>query len=61
MWLTAHPVDHVEFFKKRLGQKRYDALTVRANTMQRPDEKMVCLVLQEELKKFKPFIFGARK
>jgi len=48
--MTAFPLEHVEFFKKRLGEKRFDALRLRAHTPQKVDEKMIAMGLKMELK-----------
>lgn len=50
-WLTANPHEHRALWFKRLGEKAYDRLTLRANTPQKVDEKMVCLWLESELKR----------
>lgn len=46
---TEHPLEHVEWFKKRLG-KRFDALTIRANTIGKPDRSLIKIWLDNELK-----------
>ncbi len=48
-YLGAHPVEHVEFFKARLGE-RFDLLTARAYRTGRPDENAITLYLKEKLK-----------
>lgn len=50
---TEHPLEHVKWFEKRLGQKRFEALTLRANTPKKPDLKMVELFCKHEIKKMR--------
>ena len=47
---TANPVLHRMFFLRRLGEIRYNALMVRANTPKKPDYEMINLWLSQELK-----------
>jgi len=47
---TEHPLEHVEWFKKRLGEKRFDALTIKANTPEKPDKEMIRLWIKEKFK-----------
>lgn len=47
---TANPLEHTEWFRKRLGPTKFDALTLRANVHQKVDEKLICLWLKQELK-----------
>lgn len=49
MFFTGNPEEHRKFFVKRLGQARYDRLTVRANTPQRVDEHAIATALTLEL------------
>lgn len=51
---TGHPLEHVEWFSNRLGVKKFNALTLRANTPQKPDRAMIGLWLKEKLKE----VFG---
>jgi len=51
--MGADPVAHCDFFMKRLGQKRYDALTIRANTPGKPDQKMLMIKYKMLNKAFK--------
>lgn len=51
--LGANPHEHRELFLKRLGQKKYDALGVRARTPAKVDEKLIVIALKEELRKLK--------
>ena len=43
---TAHPHEHREWFLKRLGEKKYNALMLRANTPKKPDYEMIRLWLK---------------
>lgn len=59
--MGAHPNEHVEFFKKRLGEKRFEALANRFHIPQKVDEKLIVLWCKQEIKKLKekePVIFG---
>lgn len=48
---TENPLDHTEWFKKRLGEKAFDALTLRANSYGKPDTEMVKIFCKREIKK----------
>ena len=39
-YLTAHPEEHRNFQLKRLGQREFDALMIRANTYHKKDRAM---------------------
>lgn len=49
-YFTAHPQEHQEWQLKRLGQKEYDALMIRANTPVKRDRKMSLLIAKQLLK-----------
>lgn len=51
-YFTANPAEHRDFFFKRLGEERFNALMVRANTPQRyrPDDRIVALGFRLRLK-----------
>ena len=49
-YLGSHPLDHVELFKKRLGENRFDLLTLRANMPKKVDQKLVVLEMKDRLK-----------
>lgn len=51
--LTEHPYVHTEWFKKRLGEKEFLKLNIRANMTYKPDRKMIEMYLKEKLKYFK--------
>jgi hypothetical protein len=52
-YFTENPSEHSGFFLKRLGQKRYDNLTIRARTPQKVDEKAIAFRLKLELENLK--------
>lgn len=52
-FFTENPLDHTEWFKNRLGEKEFKKLTIRANTPQKHDEKLICLYISQQLKKLK--------
>jgi hypothetical protein len=49
MYLTAHPVEHYEWFKQRLGDG-FDLLNSRARQTGRPDKELLTLYYTEKLK-----------
>ena len=50
-YLDGHPVEKVEFFLKRLGQERFDALDGRRRiTWPKPDKKLLTIYLQQKIK-----------
>lgn len=51
--LTANPELHRQFMLKKIGQKEYDALMIRANFPRKPDYEMINLYLTEKLKELK--------
>lgn len=46
---TEQPMIHVEWFKVRLGIKRFNSLLLRANTVQKPDKELIRIWLKKEL------------
>lgn len=46
------PADYSEWKKKKLGEKLFKELMVRANTIKKRDDKMTCLILKSLLKDF---------
>ena len=53
-WFHQNPIEEVEFFRKRLGDDKFDALTREANrTWPKPDKAAITLYLKQELKKIK--------
>lgn len=49
--MESHKSELSEFFLKRLGQERYDLLTVRANTITKVDEELIVLWAKSELER----------
>lgn len=49
-YLTAHPLEHVEWKKQQIGQREFDLLVLRANTPQKKDRKMALIQAKELLK-----------
>jgi len=47
MYLGEHPNKHYEFFRKRLGTERFEALNIRAEKLIKPDREFI----KEDLKK----------
>lgn len=52
-FLTENPVEHVSWFRKRLGQANYDALLLRANAHKKPDTELLILGLGQAIKMLK--------
>lgn len=50
-YFQSNPNEHRDFFFKRLGEKRFNALVVRAHTPQKIDEKLIIIWLKQELEK----------
>lgn len=55
-----HPNEHREFFLKKLGQKKYDALVLRAHTPTKIDEKALVIAFKKELEMMNSQIIGYR-
>lgn len=51
--LTAHPLEHMDLFRHRLGETRFNQLTLRANTPTKVDEKMIEIILLSEIASLK--------
>lgn len=49
-YFDEHHYEHSEWFKKRLGEERFEKLTMQANTLYRVDEELVELYLRQKLK-----------
>lgn len=49
--MEKHEREFKDFFLKRLGQKRYDLLILRANTITKMDESLIVLWSKSELEK----------
>ena len=50
-YLDSHPVEKVDFFKRRLGEAAFNALRVRTNTFAKRDDKLVVAWCQEMLRR----------
>lgn len=62
-YFEENPWDHVEFFKKRLGKKRFAALQIIAEIPQKQDYKLLAIFWKEVLREkglypFKKQSFG---
>lgn len=49
LYLTAHPAEHADFFKKLLSDK-YDLLEGRMRNLDKPDKKLIELYYKEKIK-----------
>jgi len=49
MYLTAHPYEHTEFFKKRIGERAFDLLMARTKP-QKPDIQALTIYLGNKIK-----------
>lgn len=47
---TANPALHTEWFKKRLGEKRFKDLRIQANLIKRRDDKLDEIIIKAWLK-----------
>ena len=47
-FFTANPELHRQFYLKRIGQKEYDALMIRANTPGKPDYQLLKIWLSRQ-------------
>ena len=50
MYLTAHPLEHVEWFKNHLGQEAFDLLNSRMRIPGKPDKAALMLYYKDKLK-----------
>lgn len=50
-YFTSHPLEHTEWFAKRLGEDKFNMLLGRMrNTWPHPDKKLIEIYLKEKLK-----------
>lgn len=49
--LEEDPEFHREFFRKRLGQRQYDALILKSNIGPKPDKEFILIWLKAEIKR----------
>ena len=49
IYFTAHPLEHIEFFKQRLGEQ-FDMLQHRARILEKIDREAIKLYLQEKIR-----------
>ena len=49
LYFTANPNEHREFVLKKLGAKRFDYLTIKANTQEKLDLKLLDIWLDKKL------------
>jgi len=49
-WGGEERADYTQYMIERLGQLRYDLLTVRANTYQKRDDVLMMMYLKQEIK-----------
>lgn len=47
--LGANPLEHTEWYKKRLGEKRFNALMIKANKPSTPDYEMIRIWVKAKL------------
>ena len=50
MHLQENPYQHTEFFKKRLGSKRFEELNIRAEILVKIDRDAIEKILREKIK-----------
>jgi hypothetical protein len=49
MFLDSHPIEKIEFFKKLLGEERFELLNDAAHKTSKPDYKLIELYLKQQL------------
>jgi len=49
-YFTSHPYEHTEWFKKRIGQEKFDSLMGRVRVISKPDRELIGLYLLEKIK-----------
>ena len=49
-YFHGNPLEHTEWFKKRIGEREFDLLTLRANTYHKKDDTAVIMVYTSLLK-----------
>ena len=49
-YFTSNPVEYVEWKRKRMGEKAFKLLTLRAHTPKKRDDKLILLWLQQKNK-----------
>lgn len=49
-YLTANPEEHRAWKLKQIGQERYDALMLRANTYKKKDRRLELMIWREAIK-----------
>ena len=54
LYLTSHPLEHVEFFKTLLGEEKFDMLNSRVRIRAPIDKELLKLYFQEKVKE----VFG---
>lgn len=50
MYLGENPLEHYEWFKKRLGEERFELLNIQANMIYKPDINAITLYLKQKIK-----------
>ena len=50
IYLDSHPLEKVEFFKTRLGERGFDMLNSRMRRMEKVDKKLLELYYQNKIK-----------
>ena len=52
-YFTENPLEHTEWFKKRLGEKKFKDLNIRANIrVGMPDKKVLTLYYEQKIKEY---------
>ena len=49
IYFGSHPLEHMEFFKNRLGEQAFDLLNARARIIQKVDRNAITLYLKAKI------------
>jgi len=52
MYLTSHPLEHVQWFKDYIGEQAVDLLLARNRIKEKPDENLLTIYFKEKIKEF---------
>lgn len=53
-FFTSHPVEHRDWVFKKLGEKRFNLLTLQAHTARKKDRKLSLIIVKELVKQYEP-------
>ena len=50
LYLGGHPLEHTEWYRKKIGEERFTLLEIQAAQIVKPDQTVVKLYLEQKLK-----------